>query len=425
MSTTQTKQNSVHTKTPSTVLGGKCRREAQKIWIDLAESEARANMIGILVKEGIAVNEVEEFELGIINKFKSTKFKNSKNPKVTQDLKNRLVVPVMKAKLADEQCFMRELRSLREKYRREMTRIYGKNTNQYRQVISKFRQEAKEAKNKITEKYKNKIAHLRRKNNARNPEEEEQEAPEDIQEYYKAKIFNKKWYDDKKIDSYEVKIVGNIELSQEEKAVLTMHPKFCIVDKLVLSDFEHEQEAALAKLRMEIVQEQEHEGLTPEEIQEVQESEARTKQVYDPLEKKYDAKRRRATDLQECARITLPKPLGADEEANLEIRKKSQQEIFKKYIDKNTDKNGKLKSNLSKSEEVGLKSLKKRIKTREIIIMKTDKSTKMVVTTPQEYTRIGYEPTRKDREINRQELIEIEEKPEWAQQGLGPDLGVW
>ena len=67
MSTTQTKQNSVHTKTPRTVLGGKCRREAQKIWIDLAESEARANMIGILVKEGIAVNEVEEFELGIIN----------------------------------------------------------------------------------------------------------------------------------------------------------------------------------------------------------------------------------------------------------------------------------------------------------------------------------------------------------------------
>ena len=39
-----------------------------KIWIALAESEARANMMGILVREGIAVNEVEEFELGIIEK---------------------------------------------------------------------------------------------------------------------------------------------------------------------------------------------------------------------------------------------------------------------------------------------------------------------------------------------------------------------
>ena len=111
----------------------------------------------------------------------------------------------------------------------------------------------------------------------------------------------------RKLDSYDVKVVCDIELSQEEQTVLY---SICIVDKVVLSDFEHEQEAALAKLRMEIVQEHEHEDLTNAEIQEVQESDAKTRQVYDPLDKKYDASRRRAIDPQECARVTLPKPLG-------------------------------------------------------------------------------------------------------------------
>ena len=42
--------------------------------------------------------------------------------------------------------------------------------------------------------------------------------------------------------------------------------------------------------------------------------------------------------------------------------------------------------------------------------MKTDKSTKFAVTTEQEYLKMGQEHTSKDREITRQEIIEIEEK---------------
>ena len=69
-----------------------------------------------------------------------------------------------------------------------------------------------------------------------------------------------------------------------------------------------------------------------------------------------------------------------------------------------------MKSNLTEDERSGLKSLQKRISNRELIIMKTDKSTKFAVTTEQEYLKMGQEHTSKDREITRQEIIEIEEK---------------
>ena len=86
---------------------------------------------------------------------------------------------------------------------------------------------------------------------------------------------------------------------------------------------------------MEIVKENEHEGLTEEEIKEVEEQDAVGRQVYDPINRKYDARRRRATDLPSCPRITLPRPLDADEEAKIELRRNSQQEVFKKYMEEN------------------------------------------------------------------------------------------
>ena len=354
MGTAKQKPNLAYQDTSRIKLGGKCRREATKVWIDLAHSEARTNLINILVREGIGLSEIEEFELGLVSKFRSTKFKNFKNTKTCQEVKNRLVLPAMKLKLADEQCYMREVRTLKDKYRREISRRLGKNTNQYKKTIQELKQEARTAKVTMTEKFKKKILHLKEKYNKKDSkqEDEEHEAPEDLKQYDSAKIFNKKWYENLKPDSYSVKVIGDIELSKEEEEVLKMHPKFCVVDKISSTDFEHEQETALAKMRMEITREAELEGLTQEQVAEVQEQEAVCRQVYDPINKKYDARRRRATDLPSCPRVTLPKPLHPDEEAKIELRRNSQQEVFKKYMRTNADKNNRVKSNLTKSEEV-------------------------------------------------------------------------
>ena len=49
--------------------------------------------------------------------------------------------------------------------------------------------------------------------------------------------------------------------------------------------------------------------------------EARTRMVYDSESKTYDERRQRVTDLKECNRIFLPKPLEVTKETQLEMRR--------------------------------------------------------------------------------------------------------
>ena len=77
MGTTTTNHSHAFTRTPTTRIGGICRREAAKIWINTAESEARINLIKSLVKEGRGVRELEEVTLNLASKYKSQKFKKT------------------------------------------------------------------------------------------------------------------------------------------------------------------------------------------------------------------------------------------------------------------------------------------------------------------------------------------------------------
>ena len=52
--------------------------------------------------------------------------------------------------------------------------------------------------------------------------------------------------------------------------------------------------------------------------------------------------------------------------------------------------------------------LKKKIKSGEVIVMNTDKSSKFAITTIEDYKRMGEIHTRNDKKISRRELIERE-----------------
>ena len=398
-------------KTPSQVPGGPDRRVALKVWKSLAESIARVNLLKMLIKEGMGLAELEEFNLGVSSKFKSTKFKSKppSDPKVRDSVMGR----AMKLKLADEQCLLREICEERTSLRRQLAKKLTKNSRPYRNLMQELKQEELKTKKEATEKFKNKIAHLKRKyskEDQENRNQEDEKAPADLQEYEDVlTVFDKKKYQELLIDSYDVKIIGDIKISSEEEKVLKLHPKFCVIDRLQEVEFEQEQEASLAKMRMEIAKEEENSELTVEEIQEKQELEAANRQVFDSFDKNFDARRRRVTDLPECSRITLPKPLNSEQEAAIELRKRTQKQIFKEYASKHSDKNGIQTSNLTKEEEQGLKSLQKRIAGGELIVIKTDKSSKLAVTNQEEYLKMGLDHTAKDRVIRRHEIIEMEE----------------
>ena len=407
MVTSKTNKNQIF-KTPSQELGGTDRRVALSVWKSLAESLARVNLLKTLIKEGMGLAELEEFNLGISSKFKSSKFKIKppSDPKVRESVMGR----AMKLKLADEQCLLRELCKERTELRRTLGKKLNKNSRPYRRIMQELKQEEIKVKNESTKKFKNKIAHLKNKYSQEQESTKQDEgAPQDLQEYEELTVFNKNKYTDLQVDSYTVKVIGDIRLSPEEEKVLKLHPKFCVLDRLQEVEFEHEQEASLAKMRMEIVKEQENKELTEQEVQENEEFEAITRQVYNNTDKKYDARRRRVTDLPECSRITLPKPLNSEQEAAIELRKKTQMQIFKEYASKNTNKNGEQATNLTQEESIGLKSLQKRIASEELIVIKTDKSSKLAVTNQEEYKKMGLDHTANDRKINRQEIIEMEE----------------
>ena len=239
--------------TPTEQVGGICRREAAKIWKNTAESEARVNLIKSLIKEGRGVRELEEVTLSLASKYKSQKFK--KNPKLGTGVDKKVTVPAMKIKLADEQCYLRELIKARQACKRELARSIGENSRQYKKVIAELRTEARKTKKETTEKFKKKSEHLKGKYHKKQENPNEKIVPEDLIEYEDIVVFSKEEYENLQPVKYNVKKIGQLELSTEEEKVLTLHPKFCILDRLTRQEFEHEQETALAKLRIEITKE--------------------------------------------------------------------------------------------------------------------------------------------------------------------------
>ena len=65
---------------------------------------------------------------------------------------------------------------------------------------------------------------------------------------------------------------------------------------------------------------------------------------------------------------------------------------------------------MTEEEQEGLKSLKERIKNKELIVLKTDKSGKLCVASKEEYVKMGLVHVGKDRKIGWKEIEEMEKQ---------------
>ena len=105
--------------------------------------------------------------------------------------------------------------------------------------------------------------------------------------------------------------------------------------------------------------------------------------------------------MKECSRVTLPKPLGVNREAQIETRREIHRKIFKQYMKEKCKKDGEQEQNLTRTEQKGLKSLLKKIREDKILVMKTDKSGKFAVTTKEKYMEMGKVHLGEDKEVSR------------------------
>ena len=354
-----------------------------KVWQELAASECRLELMTKLKNLNLGLAEVEEFNLGI-----NVQFRSEKSREKLANGENKFVKAAMESKSMDEVYKNSEITRERNKKRRELAEQYGKNTRRYNGIIKKLRTEARLVKTEYKEKYKNKLEHLLRK--YREDEDSRMDkVPENLQEFSNLSVFDKNKFSKVTAVTYDARVVGEVEVDEDEKAILRMNPKFSINQNLQEGGFEFEQEQAYAKARMEIGKELEERvedpvEMTEEEEETAEQLEAKTLQTFDPETRTYDDQNRRVTDLQECARVTLPRPLPTKHEAFIEIRRDVHAKIYNQYRQEFCNKNGEQKSNLTEQEQRGLKKLQKRIQEDNLIIIKTNKSGKFCNHKPRE-----------------------------------------
>ena len=173
--------------------------------------------------------------------------------------------------------------------------------------------------------------------------------------------------------------------------------------------------------------------------------ETRHRLVFDPIKNRINFNMRRPTEYKHNRRLNLPKPSTTDIEFECENRRRKYIGCFRKFqsslgavkkkrkklnnsndvktnetIASDVDKEKKEQrvekdkrrnrssvnnvENLSKYEQQGLRSLKKRISSGEIFITTTDKSGRMAVLTKEQYLDSGGMHTKKDQELGWNEI---------------------
>ena len=129
------------------------------------------------------------------------------------------------------------------------------------------------------------------------------------------------------------------------------------------------------------------------------------REVYNEVDKTLDFRKVRVTDMKDNPRVVLPPPRPPQEEAVLTAKELLWNEAIQDYSRKNCRK-GCQKTNLSKKEEAGIKKLELRKKSGEVVIIPTDKSGRMSISSRESYTKQGDVHTKGDKIVSWKEIEE-------------------
>ena len=118
--------------------------------------------------------------------------------------------------------------------------------------------------------------------------------------------------------------------------------------------------------------------------------------VYDNKEKRFSYAKKRVTNTKGNSRVNFPREGASyEDESILEMVRMELMGVYKSYYKKNCNEWGTQKSNLNEAERRGLKSLRKRVKENEIVIIPTDKSGRFAVMSLATYELAGQAHTKK------------------------------
>ena len=378
---------------------------------NLVKIEERSILLGNLIARGVGLREEEEFLLLEQSKFKSNQqFRKKKE----------IVILAMKEKLWDNRKFEVKTRKLRNRTLSRIEEHLGRNSRPCRRLRNDVRIHCQNVRREIKKKNLKKEAFLVKKY-GKKPAILQDLVEEDRLKYGSAKVFSEEYVVEEMIREEPIIVCmegEEILISENEAALLALGPKFCVINNLCEETFEVELESCIMKYKWESMGEEENnkknksksdiafevlvqETYDEEEKAELWEDEqaleAELRMVFNPDDNKLDLGRRRATDCKGNSRVHFPKKSGNFEiEAKLQTLRTEAMEEFRSFLAKNCQKGGKQNSNLTKSQELGLKSLKKRVKEGEIVVLPTDKSGNFAVMSRRTYEVAGLKHVSED-----------------------------
>ena len=195
-------------------------------------------------------------------------------------------------------------------------------------------------------------------------------------------------------------VYGDIMITDEEKDYLNLSPKFREYELLDVKSWNTEVEINAIKTRWELMGNAKKDGKTEEEILEEIKKENESRVIYDIEAGKVNLSNYRVTDIPTVTRVFPPRPANGNQEMKIQEQCNLAKEAFTEYRTKNCDDKGKLKKgNLSVSQMIGKKRLRRRVKRKEIVIATTYKSGKFVLTTHEIYRFAANKHLCKDIEV--------------------------
>ena len=379
------------------------------------EIEEKSKLLEQLKKRRVCLNEEEAFVHKLLGKFKVLGNKIEEKGKCHDEL----VLVALKYKLRDNNLQGKKVRRRRDWLRGRVEQLLDSRSSACRTVIQEVKEYVASYRQKLKLKNTKKVDHLVKKHGMKKTAHVEKDL---LDIMGRPKLFVENDVTVEKIkDPVIVEYNGEtVELSEDEIAVLKLGPKFCVFTDLNMEEFETDLEESILKVKWDMMttdKKKDDRGLEDvaleallgseicnqidnEKEEDLEIKEAEYKTPFSRKDMTFNLARRRVTDLKGNSRVTFPsKPRSLEEESAMETLRMEMKGSFSNYVGRNCGKGGRQNSNLTTSQCRGLKSLKKRAKEGDLVIVPTDKSGNLAVMTRLAYIHSGMKHTLKDREV--------------------------
>ena len=213
-------------------------------WKDMAVSEARLKRITVLKNKNLGFNEIQQFELGLRYNLRSDRMQEKSEKPLL-----KVIQAAMEVKRRDEIHRNKELTIQREEKKKWLARIHHPKTKPYKKVIQYLRQESEKEKEIHNRKYWAKIHHLEERYRK---EKEEKKIPPGMENLSHLAVFDEEAYMKIERNRIQVPIIGEIELTEEEKSIIRKNPKFAIPERLLEDTLRQDMKKAYSLMRMEL-----------------------------------------------------------------------------------------------------------------------------------------------------------------------------